>query len=126
MRPLAHLTAGRRLLPAGGLAALLAAVPALAAGDFDGVWSGGLLIREGRCPSAGLVALIADDMFSGAARFSRANSIPIRGEIAADGSFRGEAGGLELVGRFVGGGFSGSVEGSGCRWEALLTRNPQR
>ena len=107
---------------------LLAPVPALAAGPFDGNWtgaangstSGGFL--QGACVAT-LTATIKDNRLTGTETQGR-SIIPLSGTVAPDGSFKSSGGGF--IGKFSGASFEGSFvsqPNSSCRnWRVTMSR----
>lgn len=107
-----------RACPVGVVISLAALVPAIAAGPYDGQWSGGspsVNVGSGKsCPATTAKATVADGKLTGKYEFG-INSYSIRGTIAPDGSLTGGFwGGNALTGKFAGDHFSGTYNSGLC------------
>lgn len=110
------------------LISVLVSLAAQAAGPYDGNWtgaangttSGGFL--QGACVAT-LTATIKDSRLTGTEVQGR-STIPLRGTIAPDGSFKSSGGGF--IGKFTATSFEGEFvnqPNSSCRnWHATMSR----
>jgi hypothetical protein len=108
------------------LAALAAPLGvAVAAGPYDGKWSGTAVASAGgpAC-SATLNVEIKDNSLKGTELFAGRSSIPLGGRVAADGSYVSSGGGF--TGKFSGNSFTGTFReaaNADCRgWRVTMER----
>ena len=104
----------RLLAQAIAALSVLWAAMAVAAGPFDGVWSGGADVPQGsKCGLTYTTINIADGNAAGTTE-RRVGDLAISGTVQPDGSLEGTVGRAHLTGQFSGDQFSGSYNSTDC------------
>jgi hypothetical protein len=121
-----------RILPVAFSLLFSFAASALAAGPFDGNWTGeanGMMSPTGRGSGSGLcsgsaTAAVKDNVLTGSMQLGRSNP-GFGGKIAADGSFTGHVGQFPATGKFNGSTFSGNFNSTAncAEWRITMNRS---
>ncbi len=100
------------------LAAFLLAGAALAAGRFDGVWTGGAPSAGPNCPPADFRVMVTGSQVTIEGvmhRASGADMLAGAGVVEDDGSFSGTLSGAPIKGKFDASSFSGTYHSDLCQ-----------
>ena len=93
----------------------------LAAGPYDGQWTGTATSVGGQCTPADVAMVVEGKIVTGKAKLEL-EALGINGTVSEDGSFGATIGFLHLTGKFAATEFEGTFKSVDCVWKMVLKR----